>query len=100
MKIELTYFQMVLIGVGIGAVLGLVPLILGLVKGKKKLAIIGFFASIAAGAAWSVLALLVMIIFIWLILRKPVQVEVVNKNPIDVALKNSETSPEKSVSGD
>jgi hypothetical protein len=101
-KIELTYFQMILIGMGVGLVLGLIPLILGIVKGKRKLAIWGFVASIAAGAAWSVLSLITVIVFIWLILRKPseakpVQVEIVNENPIDISVKDSENSPENQI---
>lgn len=96
-KIEITYTQMILFGLGIGFVLGLIPLILGLVKGKKNLALWGFFASIAAGAAWSLLSLITVIVFIWLILRKPtkpvfVQVEVVDNKPIDVSVKESENS--------
>ena len=96
-RIELTYTQLILIGMGIGLALGLIPLILGIIKGKTKLALWGFFASIAAGAAWSLLSLVVVIVFIYLILRKPpetkpVQVEVVNENPIDVSVKDSENS--------
>lgn len=94
-KIEITYTQMIMIGIGIGLVLGLIPLILGLVKGKKQLAIWGFLASTAAGAAWSLLSLITVIVFIWLILRKPavtapVQAEVINENPTDVSVKDSE----------
>jgi Na+/melibiose symporter-like transporter len=101
-KIELTYFQMILIGMGVGLVLGLIPLILGIVKGKRKLAIWGFVASIAAGAAWSVLSLITVIVFIWLILRKPseakpVQDEIVNENPIDVSVEDSENSSENQI---
>jgi hypothetical protein len=98
---------MTLIGMGVGLVLGLIPLVLGMVKGRKKLAVWGFFASIAAGAAWSLFSLVTVIIFSWLILRKtaeakpvestpieskPIQVEIVNKHPIDVAVKDSENS--------
>jgi hypothetical protein len=94
-RIELTYLQMTLIGMGVGLILGLIPLILGIVKGRKKLAVWGFFASIAAGAAWSLFSLVTVIIFSWLILRKtaeakPVQVEVVNETPIGVSVKDTE----------
>ncbi len=68
---EVTYRQMVLIGIGVGFVLGLIPLALGLYRGQRKLAIIGFAASIVAGAAWSLFSLIVVIVFVWLILRKP-----------------------------
>jgi hypothetical protein len=95
MKIELTYLQLLLIGMGVGLILGLIPLILGLIKGRKKLAIWGLAASIAAGTIQSVLSLITVIVFIWLILRKsaetkPVEIEVVNKNPLDVQVKDSE----------
>ena len=83
-KIELTYLQMTLIGMGVGLVLGLIPLVLGFIKGKKNLAIWGLIASIAAGAAWSLFSLVVVIVFIWLILRKPAQIaEVADENPVD-----------------
>ena len=105
MKIELTYLQLTLIGMGVGLILGLIPLILGIIKGKKKLAIWGLVASIAAGTIQSLLALITVIVFIWLILRnaaetKPVQVEVVNENPTDVAVKDSENLPENQISAD
>ncbi len=62
---------MVLIGLGVGFVLGLIPLALGLYRGKRKLAFIGFAASVVAGGAWSLFSLIVALIFVWLILRKP-----------------------------
>lgn len=100
-RIELTYLQMTLIGMGVGFVLGLIPLILGIAKGKKKLALWGFVASVGAGAVWSVLSLLTAIVFIWLILRNPVQkVEVANENPVDVLVKDSENSSENPATGD
>lgn len=70
-KIEITYMQMIMIGMGVGLVLGLIPLVLGYLKGKAKLGAWGFIASILAGAAWSLLSLATVIVFIWLILRKP-----------------------------
>ena len=104
-RIELTYLQMTLIGMGVGFVLGLIPLILGIAKGKKKLALWGFVASIGTGAVWSILSLLTAIVFIWLILRKsaeanPVQVETANENPSDAAVKDSENSSENPATGD
>ncbi len=70
-RIEVTYSQMVLIGLGVGLILGLVPLGLGLYKGKKKLALIGFVVTIAAGALWSLFSLITVLVFVWLILRNP-----------------------------
>jgi hypothetical protein len=60
-----------LVGIGVGILFGLVPLIYGRIRGKTKLGVIGFVVSIVAGAIWSVLPLLVMITFVFLILRNP-----------------------------
>ena len=74
------------IGLGVGFLFGLVPLIYGRIKGKARLGLIGFIVSIVAGAVWSILPLFVMLTFVFLILRdpKPIEVEVVNKEPIEV----------------
>lgn len=58
-----------LVGIAVGVVFGLVPLIYGRIKGKFRLGLIGFVVSIAAGAIWSILPLFVMITFVFLILR-------------------------------
>jgi len=65
----------VLIGVGLGLVLGLIPLILGIRMGKRKLGFVAMISSIIAGIAavlsiGIILPLIVIAIFIWLILRK------------------------------
>ena len=60
-----------LVGMAVGLVLGLVPLVYGRIKGKTKLGVIGFVTSILAGAIWSILPLFVMITFVFLIMRKP-----------------------------
>lgn len=59
-----------LIGIGIGVIFGLVPLIYGRMKGKHNLALTGFLACIGAGAIWSVLPLITMLVFTFLIIRK------------------------------
>jgi Na+/melibiose symporter-like transporter len=60
-----------LIGAGIGLVFGLVPLILGWIMGKKRLGLIGLIVSTVAGGAISwFISPLVMVIFIFLIIRK------------------------------
>ncbi len=59
-----------LIGTGAGLVMGLVPLIYGWIKSKKKLGVIGLVVSIVAGAIWIVLPIFVMVIFVFLIARK------------------------------
>lgn len=77
-----------LIGIGVGLVFGLVPLIFGKIRGKLKLGLIGFFVSIVAGAIWSVLPLIVMIIFVFLIIRNPVASQpavAVNEPPSETA---------------
>lgn len=89
MKIELTYFQLILIGMGVGLILGLIPLILGIIKGKKKLAVWALVASVAAGAIQSFVALITVIVFIWLILRNSAKTEPVENLPV----KNSPNSP-------
>lgn len=101
MQIELTRQEFVLYsalaGAGLGVVFGLVVLILGIRKGKAKLGIIGLIASTLVGGVVSgLLALIVAGIFLFLILKKdtekdkPVDVRVVNENPIDVKIDDSE----------
>jgi hypothetical protein len=80
----------VLIGVGLGLVLGLVPLILAVRKHKPKLGIVAMVSTIVAGVAavlsiGIVLPLIVMAIFIWLIIRKPVGVVVDDNIPADTS---------------
>lgn len=64
-----TILLLTLIGIGIGVLFGLVPLIYGRIKGQKRLGVIGFFSSVLAGAIWSVLPLVVMLTFAFLIIR-------------------------------
>lgn len=55
----------------VGFLIGLVPLITGIVKKRIGLAIGGFFACLAGGAVLGILlALPLCILFMWLILRK------------------------------
>ena len=108
MKIELTYLQLLLIGMAVGFILGLIPLTLGFIKGRKKLAFWGLIASVAAGTIQSLLALITVIVFVWLILRKPVETkpveaeatesEVVNETPVDAAVKDSESPADNQTS--
>lgn len=91
-KIEVTYLQLVLIGLAVGFILGLIPLILGFFKKKLKLGLIGFVASIIAGAISSLLSIVTVGVFIWLIFKnskKSVSEEVtVNENPVEVSIDN------------
>ncbi len=62
----------ILLNVGIGLVLGLVPLILGFVKSNVKYGFYGFLASIAGGAILGVfLSIPAVVFFSWLIVRGP-----------------------------
>jgi MFS family permease len=75
--IALTYrefYVYVLIGGAIlGALFGIIPLVLGRRRDKRRLGFYGFLASIAVGAIAPLLAIVVTAIFSWLIVRdKPV----------------------------
>ena len=80
----------ILINAGIGLVLGLIPLILGFVKGNAKYGVYGFLAAIVGGAILGILlSIPAVVVFSWLIARdpkKPVEVVVVNQEPIDVSV--------------
>lgn len=59
-----------LINAGIGFVLGLIPLIFGIVKGKTRYGIFGLLAATAGGAILGLfLSIPAVAIFIWLIVR-------------------------------
>ena len=60
-----------LAGMGAGFLLGLIPFITGIVKKKVKLGVFGLLASTIGGAFGLLLAVPVVVIFMWLILRKP-----------------------------
>ncbi len=86
--ITVTFWDLVLIGLGVGFVLGLIPLILGFTKNRRNLGIYGFIASIVGGALSSIVSLIVVGIFVWLILKKPTQAAVANEKT--VAIDNTE----------
>ena len=83
-----------LVGIGVGLVLGLVPLIYGKIKGKFRLGLTGFIVSIVAGAIWSILPLFVMITIVFLINRdqkpKPIDDEDVHQDPTDLPVGDPE----------
>jgi len=67
--------QLLFLGMALGAVTGLlcglVPLFLGLKRGKRRLGIIGFFVCLIGGAgAGLLLSIPALLIFTWLIVRK------------------------------
>jgi len=96
MPTQITYNQLLIIGAIVGFIFGLIPLILGLKKQNAKFGIIGFVLTLLGGTFFSLLgALPICGIFTWLVLRKkieekPVKVEMVNENPVDVSIKDSE----------
>ena len=69
---KMTMVQWMLIGAGVGAVVGLVPLIAGVIKGKLKLGLLGLLASAVGGSVMSlILSVPIALIFTWLAVRKP-----------------------------
>ncbi len=64
------FYYIVLAGVGIGLVLGLVPLVLGLKRNKRSLGLTGFIGSGIVGAFSPLLSIVVVAIFTFLVVRK------------------------------
>jgi len=98
LQIQLTPFQAgVILGAGLGFVLGLIPLILGIIKKKIKIGVLGFIGAIIGNAILGLLLSIPIIgICIYLILKKPlttqpVDVRVVDENPIAVKTDSTET---------
>jgi ABC-type amino acid transport system permease subunit len=97
-QMRFTYNELItylaLLGIVLGILLGLIPLILGLKRNKRSYGLFGLVTSIIAGVFSPILSIIVVAIFTWLILRKPknepVDVRVVNETPIDVKVENSE----------
>lgn len=66
----MTTMQWMMIGGALGLVIGLIPLITGIVKKNFKFGIFGFLGSIVGGAILGLLlAIPVAAIFTWLILK-------------------------------
>ncbi len=80
--IELTYREVylyvIIVGAVLGALFGLAPLILGRRRNKSRLGVYGFLASIVGGAVAPLLGLVVAAIFSWLVVRN-------NSAPADAA---------------
>ena len=69
---NLTFTQQLMLTAGLGLIVGLVPLIIGLIKRNIKYALIGFAGSIIGGAVLGlILAIPVAAVSTWLILRGP-----------------------------
>jgi hypothetical protein len=60
-----------LVGAGVGLLLGLIPLFFGIRKGKTRLGVIALVASTIAGAITSIISIILVVIFTYLILKKP-----------------------------
>ena len=63
------YLYVVIGGAILGALLGIIPLVLGRRRDKRRLGFYGFLASIVGGAIAPLLAILITAIFSWLIVR-------------------------------
>ena len=83
-----------IVNAAIGFVFGLIPLIAGFVKKNIRFGLIGLAASTVGGAILGIiLSIPAAAVFTWLIVRgpkKPVEVIVVNQEPIDVAVKEGD----------
>ncbi len=98
LQIQLDFYKIALIGAALGFLLGMIPLVLGLIKKERKYAMFGFLGSLIGGALLGIfLSIPVTAIFTWLILRKPNnepikpnEVVVVNETPIEVKVENFE----------
>ena len=64
------YIYVMIAGAILGALFGLVPLIIGRRKNRKRLGAYGFIASIVGGAIAPLLGLIVAGIFFWLVVRE------------------------------
>ena len=63
------YIYVIIGGALLGALFGLIPLILGRRRNKARLGMYGFLASIAAGAFAPVVAVVVVGVFSWVIVQ-------------------------------
>ena len=72
MQIRLDFYDIALMGAGLGALLGLIPLIAGFLKKRKLYGFGGFLASIVGGAIMGVLlSVPLIVLFTWLIYKNP-----------------------------
>jgi hypothetical protein len=69
MNVRDFYLYIILGGALLGAVFGIVPLILGRRRNKKRLGFYGFLASIAGGALAPLVAIVVAAVFSWVIIK-------------------------------
>jgi len=68
---EQYFYYFIAAGIAIGLVLGSVPLLFGIRRGKRNLGILGLVMSAVTGAFSPLVAIIVAIVFTILIVRKP-----------------------------
>lgn len=59
-----------LVDLALGALFGLIPLVLGIRRDRRRLGLYGFVASIAGGAVAPLLSIIIVAVFSWLIVKK------------------------------
>jgi len=84
------YIYVIIGGALLGALLGLVPLLLGRRRNKARLGLYGFIASIVGGAIAPLLALIVAGVFAWLVVREKPAAE--NASPPDAGANSGSPS--------
>ncbi len=95
-QIRISPYTLILLGTAAGFLFGLIPLILGIRKKQAKLGVIALICSIIGGAVSGIFLIIpVIAVFIYLILKKPptaqpAEIGVVNENPNDARIDNSE----------
>jgi hypothetical protein len=83
------YYYILMADIGIGLLLGLIPLILGIKKNQRNFGIIGLIASVIGGVLSPILSIIIVSIFVFLILRKaktetPVESEeIIKSEPVE-----------------
>ena len=90
---EKYFYYILLADIGIGLLIGLLPLVMGVARKRRNLGIVGIVASGLVGALSPIFSLIVAAIFTVLIVRgtkKPVEVVVVDKEPIDVSVREND----------
>ena len=89
---EKYFYYIIAGGLVFGAVIGLIPLLFGIRRGRRNLGIIAFILTIIDSGISPLLGLITMVIFTVIILfqkKEPLEVRVVNENPIGVSIDNS-----------
>ena len=93
LQIRMNLYEIAMMGAALGFLFGLIPLILGFIKKERSYAVFGFLGSIIGGGILGIfLSIPIVAVFTWLILRKPTQTVIVNENPVDVSINDSENS--------